>query len=48
MSRQSAILFGPDDCHARLAVSRLMYRQGLAGTVDDWLPGYISLKYAMF
>ena len=42
VSRQSAILFGPDDCYARLAVCRLMHRQGLAGTVDDWLPGYKS------
>jgi hypothetical protein len=40
VTRQSEILFGLDDIHARTAVSRLMGRQKLAGVVDDYLPGY--------
>ena len=39
-ARQASILFGTDDSHARIAVSRLMARQKLIGTVDDYLLGY--------
>ena len=33
-------VFGPDDCFAKQAVSELMRRQSMSGTVDDYLPGY--------
>jgi hypothetical protein len=37
---QAVELFGEDDCRAREAVSQLMSKQGLEGTVDSFLPGY--------
>ena len=40
VDRQSAVVFGEDDCDAVIAVRRLMNRQGLEGTVADYLPGY--------
>ena len=40
VDKQSATVFGEDDCHAVIAVRRLMNRQGLEGTVSDYLPGY--------
>ena len=40
VDRQSAVVFGEADCDALIAVRRLMNRQGLEGTVSDYLPGY--------
>ena len=40
VDRQSVVVFGEADCDAVIAVRRLMNRQGLEGTVADYLPGY--------
>ena len=40
VNRQSGVLFGENDCHAITAVSRLMARQKLSGSVHGYLPGY--------
>ena len=37
---QSARVFGPDDVFAKQACADLIGRQSMAGTVDDYLPGY--------
>ena len=37
---QSDKVFGPGDVFARQAVAELISRQSMAGTVDDYLPGY--------
>ena len=33
-------VFGPDDVFAKQACADLINRQSMAGTVDDYLPGY--------
>ena len=40
VNRHAPLLFGPNDCHAKTVVFRLMCRQRLEGTVHDYLPGY--------
>ena len=37
---QSAKMFGPDGVFAKQACADLIDRQRMAGTVDDYLPGY--------
>jgi hypothetical protein len=40
--KQSSILFGPDDIHARTAIYRLVCKQRLSGAVDAYLHGYTA------
>ena len=40
VAAQSAKVFGPDDVFAKQACADLIDRQSMAGTVDDYLPGY--------
>jgi hypothetical protein len=39
-TKQAAIMFGPDDEYAKTAVKRLIAKQKLTGTVEEFLPGY--------
>ena len=40
VAAQSAKVFGPNDVFAKQACADLIDRQSMAGTVDDYLPGY--------
>ena len=40
VEKQASVLFGPNECHAIEAVTRLMRRQGLGGPVSEYVPGY--------
>ena len=40
--RQAAVIFGPNNTDAVTAVRRLVNRQGLAGEVTEYLPGYCN------
>ena len=42
VERQSSVIFGPNNSDAKTAIRRLMNRQGLAGEVDEYLPGYCN------
>ena len=39
VERQAAVIFGPNDIDAKTAVRRLMNRQGLDGSMEEYLPG---------